>query len=232
VFFYVKKIGKSNKIVLIHYFIILLSLLPVFLTRLWILSGIIFQLQAEDLRAAIQMDEHLITLEELYKRFNTTLEGGLTDDQVKILQDNGNNLNRLTPPVEKPEWLKLLETQKGFFNLLLWAGAILCFIGYALQQSVDNLYLGIVLTFVVTVTGIFEYFQERNASDLMAKFKDMLPPAADVKRNGGAFQPLPSLQLCVGDIVQIKAGQQIPADIRVISASDDMKVEQSVSFSF
>ena len=103
--------------------------------------------------------------------FNT----GLTSKHAAQLHET-EGLNQLTPPKEKPEWVKLLETQKGFFNILLWFGAILCFIGYALQQSVDNLYLGIVLSFVVTVTGIFEYFQERNASSLMKSFANMLPP--------------------------------------------------------
>ena len=180
------------------------------------------------MRAAIKMDEHTIPIEDLYARWNIDPEIGLTSKQVLKLQDGGNNLNQLTPPKEMSEIMKLLHTQTGPFNLLLWAGAILCFIGYGLQQSVDNLYLGIVLTTVVTITGIFEYLQERNASSLMNKFKNMLPPKALVNRNGQGFQPLDSLQLCCGDMVRIKAGQKIPADIRVISASDDMTVEQSV----
>merc|ERR1712166_1073985 len=61
----------------------------------------------------------------------------------------------------------------------------------------------------------------------MKSFANMLPPAADCKRDGSGFQPIDSRKLCRGDIVQIKAGQKIPADIRVITASDDMKVEQS-----
>lgn len=46
----------------------------------------------------------------------------------------------------------------GLFSLLLWLGAVLCFIGYSIDQSdPSNLYLGIVLTAVVLVTGIFSY---------------------------------------------------------------------------
>lgn len=161
-----------------------------------------------DLRAAIKMDEHTIPIEDLYARWNIDPEIGLTTKQVLKLQDGGNNLNQLTPPKEMSEIMKLLHTQTGPFNLLLWAGAILCFIGYGLQQSVDNLYLGIVLTTVVSITGIFEYLQERNASSLMNKFKNMLPPKALVNRNGQGYQPLDSLQLCCGDMVRIKAGQK------------------------
>ena len=87
------------------------------------------------------MDEHNVGVDELYERYGVDFDTGLTTKQAaRKTEEEGDN--SLTPPVETPEWLKLLETQKGFFNILLWAGAILCFIGYALQQSVDNLYLG------------------------------------------------------------------------------------------
>ena len=132
---------------------------------------LLFLFQDNDLRAAIKMDEHTIPIEDLYARWNIDPEIGLTTKQVLKLQDGGNNLNQLTPPKEMSEIMKLLHTQTGPFNLLLWAGAILCFIGYGLQQSVDNLYLGIVLTTVVSITGIFEYLQERNASTAASQIK-------------------------------------------------------------
>lgn len=121
----------------------------------------------DDLRADLKMDEHKISLDELFARLETNMERGLSKDVVhKKQMEEG--FNELKPPYEKPEWRKLLETQTGFFNLLLWFGAILCFIGYGLNNTRDNLYLGIVLSFVVTVTGIFEYLQEKKSNDLMA----------------------------------------------------------------
>jgi sodium/potassium-transporting ATPase subunit alpha len=53
----------------------------------------------------------------------------------------------------------LLKEFTGFFALLLWIGGILCLIGYGLQpDDVSNLALGLVLFFVVIVTGLFSYF--------------------------------------------------------------------------
>ena len=44
--------------------------------------------------------------------------------------------NELTPPKEDPEWYKLLKCVfGGFFNQLLWAGGILCFIAYGVDPS-------------------------------------------------------------------------------------------------
>ena len=73
--------------------------------------------------------------------------------------------NALTPPKQTPEWVKFCKNLFGGFALLLWIGAILCFLAYGIQASTveepadDNLYLGIVLSAVVIVTGIFSYYQ-------------------------------------------------------------------------
>jgi sodium/potassium-transporting ATPase subunit alpha len=184
----------------------------------------------DDLRADLKMTEHQISLDELcaiysIQDFERHTKTGLSTEQVKQLQET-EGLNSLTPPYEKPWYVKLLETQKGFFNLLLWAGSILCFFGFGLNGSLDNLYLGIVLAAVVTITGIFEYFQEKKSDDLMNSFKNMLPPKVKVLRNG-KLDTIDSDQVCRGDIIKIKAGDRIPADFRVISCSEDMKVEQA-----
>ena len=68
----------------------------------------------------------------------------------------------------------------------------------------DNLYLGIVLSAVVTVTGIFSYYQvtsrmiaaffqilllffiqESKSAKIMEGFKNLVPQYALVRRNGG-----------------------------------------------
>ena len=57
--------------------------------------------------------------------------------------------NALTPPPTTPEWVKFCQNLFGGFAMLLWLGAILCFIAYSIQATTfeeppdDNLYLGI-----------------------------------------------------------------------------------------
>jgi magnesium-transporting ATPase (P-type) len=110
----------------------------------------------------------------------------------------------------------------------LWAGAILCFIGFGLQQDRENLLLGIVLAFVVIITGVFEYLQERTSSNLMESFRNMMPQNTLVVRTDNpAGTEINARLLVKGDIIKIKGGDKIPADCRVIIASDDMAVEQS-----
>lgn len=118
----------------------------------------------DDLKQELDIDFHKVSGEELYQRFQTHPENGLSHAKAKEnLERDGPN--SLTPPKTTPEWVKFCKNLFGGFALLLWIGAILCFIAYSIQASTveepadDNLYLGIVLAAVVIVTGIFSYYQ-------------------------------------------------------------------------
>jgi hypothetical protein len=56
---------------------------------------------------------------------------------------------------------------------------------------VFQLYLGIVLTAVVVVTGCFSYYQDAKSSRIMDSFKNMVPQVSFVKKvlksNGQQF---------------------------------------------
>lgn len=183
-----------------------------------------------ELKKELELDDHKISLEELYKRRNTSGDKGLTTAQAKEhLEKDG--YNELTPPKTTPEWIKFCKQLFGGFSTLLWIGAILCFIAYTIEASnnanamKDNLYLGIVLASVVIITGIFSYFQEQKASNIMDSFKNMVPDKASVIRDGQTMVVL-AKELVVGDIVFVKGGDRIPADIRIIEAAG-MKVDNS-----
>merc|ERR1712226_1209832 len=175
-------------------------------------------------------DEHKVPMAEIVERFGTNLETGLTPEKAKqVLERDGPN--ELSPPKTTPEWVKFCKQMFGGFALLLWIGAILCFVAYSIQASTyedppgDNLYLGIVLTAVVVITGCFSYYQEAKSSAIMESFKSMVPQFALVVRNGQKLT-VHAEELVVGDIVEVKFGDRVPADIRVVS-SHGFKVDNS-----
>lgn len=187
----------------------------------------------EEMKKEVVMDEHSIPLEELYGRYGVDPEKGLTDAQVEK-QREIDGLNQLTPPKTTPEWVKFLQQLFGGFATLLWIGAILCFIAFGVQKSQeeegddtpnDNLYLGIVLALVVIITGVFSYFQESKAGDIMKSFAKLTPQQCKVLRNG-ELATLNAVELVRGDIVNIKFGDRCPADLRIIKI-DGLKVDNS-----
>ena len=164
------------------------------------------------------------------KRFNSDIERGLTDSQAKTnLAEYGPNA--LTPPPTTPEWIKFCQNLFSGFACLLWLGAILCFLAYGIQASAyeeppdDNLYLGVVLTAVVTVTGVFSYYQESKSAAIMESFKNLVPQYALCRRDGEKVT-ITAAELTLGDIVEVKFGDRIPADIRVLEARQ-FKVDNS-----
>ena len=68
--------------------------------------------------------------------------------------ENLYGLNMLTPPKTKSECEKFLAQITDFFSILLWIGCGLCFVAYALQATVENLALALVLGIVVLITGV------------------------------------------------------------------------------
>lgn len=176
----------------------------------------------DELKKEVSMDDHKISLEELQRKYSTDMTRGLTNTKAaEVLARDGPNA--LTPPPTTPEWVKFCKQLFGGFSILLWIGAILCFIAYGIQVAMedepsnDNLYLGVVLSAVVIITGCFSYYQEAKSSRIMDSFKNMVPQQALVIREGEKMQ-LNAEAVVLGDLVEVKGGDRIPADLRIISA--------------
>jgi len=116
----------------------------------------------------------------------------------------------------------------GFFSLLLWFGAALCFIGFFIQEDKEdksNLYLGSVLAIVTFLTGCFSYAQTSKSAEMMAQFENFIPPSAAVIRDGKE-QKIDAKSLVPGDIVILKGGENIPCDV-IVFKSTEMKVNNA-----
>uniref|UniRef100_A0A671TB10 Sodium/potassium-transporting ATPase subunit alpha n=1 Tax=Sinocyclocheilus anshuiensis TaxID=1608454 RepID=A0A671TB10_9TELE len=161
-------------------------------------------------------------MDELHHKYGTDPTRGLSSSRAKeILARDGPNA--LTPPPTTPEWVKFCKQLFGGFSTLLWIGAILCFLAYGIQAASedepanDNLYLGIVLAAVVIITGCFSYYQEAKSSKIMESFKNLVPQQALVVRDGEK-NSINAEEVVAGDLVEVKGGDRIPADLRIITA--------------
>ena len=77
------------------------------------------------------------------------------------------------------------------------------------------------LYLIIFLTG-FEYRQEAKSSKIMDSFAKMVPQQALVFRNGEK-QSIAARELVLGDIVEVKGGDRIPADLRIFHVAG-MKV--------
>ena len=165
--------------------------------------------------------------ERLEKEFKTSYDTGLTSSAAADLHKI-KGPNQLTDKKKTPKIILFLKEQTGFFSLLLWFGAFLCFIAFAIQKDQtdkSNLYLGIVLAVVVFLTGVFSYGQSSKAASLMEDFANFIPKTCQVFRDGQRGI-IAASEIVPGDIVEIKGGDLVPADL-ILFETNEMKVNNA-----
>ena len=132
--------------------------------------------------------------------------------------------NELSPAPKTPKWLVFFKHMTSGFALLLEVGGVLCFIAYGMDNSSpDNLYLGIVLVSVVTLNGVFSYFQDQKSEAAMDSFKEATNSQCAVRRgNKVVAQSIEgegnfgSRELVMGDMVMMTDGNNTPADVYML----------------
>ena len=182
------------------------------------------------LRQEINIEDHKIPLHDLFNRLLTDPNTGLAEPQVRaILQRDGPN--KITTPLEPPTWVRFSKNLFGGFSFLLWLGALLCFAHYSIESGIhrevpsDNLILGFALIVVILLTGTFSFYQENREADMKREFDRLIPSRATVIRDGIEMD-IDAEDLVLGDIVTIKMGDQIAADVRIFDTKN-FKVDNS-----
>jgi magnesium-transporting ATPase (P-type) len=109
----------------------------------------------------------MIDIDQLAKQLETTIKKHESDKSYFGLTDTSaqeklriNGPNALTEKGGIPWIFRYLLLMTGLFNYMLWIGSILCFIAYGLQvdkTDKSNLYLAIVLIFVILITATMSY---------------------------------------------------------------------------
>ncbi|XP_011504584.1 PREDICTED: sodium/potassium-transporting ATPase subunit alpha-like [Ceratosolen solmsi marchali] len=172
-----------------------------------------------DLHNEMETRNHIIPIKRLCERLNTHVDKGITNEEAKkILESKG--FNSLTPPAKTPEYVKLFMCMFSGFAALLWCCGILCFLIYLIEyfyeQTGDGIeWFGIIIIIICMFSGIFAYIQETKNAKIMESFTRMVPLIAVVIRGGNRMQ-IPVQNLVVGDLIEIKMGDRIPADTRII----------------
>jgi sodium/potassium-transporting ATPase subunit alpha len=66
-----------------------------------------------------------------------------------------------------------------------------------------------------------------SSSRVVASISGMLPSQVVVVRDGNS-RSVPASELVPGDIIEIRAGNKVPADLRLCEVSGDLKFDRSV----
>ncbi|GAA3375613.1 cation-transporting P-type ATPase [Streptomyces sannanensis] len=116
-------------------------------------------------------------------------------------------------PEEKPPaaWRRFLDQYRSYMQIVLVVAAA---VSFAIREWSTAILL-ILLTLLNAVVGLR---QEGKAESAMNALKSMMKATARVRRDGTESE-IPAERLVVGDIVLLAAGDQVPADGRIIQAN-------------
>jgi sodium/potassium-transporting ATPase subunit alpha len=93
--------------------------------------------------------------------------------------------------------------------------------------AVANLALAIVLLAVFFIQAAFNAWQDWSSSRVMASISTMLPDDCLMLRDGTQVTVIAS-EIVPGDILFIKSGNKLPADVRFVEVSSDAKFDRSI----
>ncbi len=83
---------------------------------------------------------------------------------------------------------------------------------------------GLVVLSVVVINAIIGFIQEYKAGQAIEALSDMVPQNATVTRDGRMLT-VPAAELVPGDLVQVAAGDSVPADMRLLAVKN-LQVER------
>ncbi|QPN67685.1 HAD-IC family P-type ATPase [Synechococcus sp. CBW1006] len=162
-------------------------------------------------------DSHARAGPELLASLDSDPTAGLTAHEAEArLRRQGPNT--LTSRGGQPAWLRFLgQFHDPLLYTLLAVGAIKALIGDPREA--------LVIWSVTLINAVIGYVQESRAETAIAALARAVRTEVTVIR-GGQPRRLPSEQLVTGDLVQLEAGDKVPADLRLLQ-SRALRVDES-----
>ncbi|OQR86857.1 P-type ATPase (P-ATPase) Superfamily [Achlya hypogyna] len=162
-----------------------------------------------------QVEWGAMPLNAALDKLKATREGLSSDEAQKRLIEHGPNA---LPKVEVNRLMVFL----GFmWNPLSWAMEVAAILSIILLDFPD---FGLILALLL-LNACIGYFEEMQAGDAVSALMGQLAPESKVFRDGAMIN-IPADQLVPGDVIRIRLGDVLPADVKFLEG-DSVKIDQS-----
>jgi len=157
-----------------------------------------------------------LPIDLVVQRLETDIHKGLTSSEAeRRLQEFGENV---LPEAYRNPFLIFL----GFFwNPLSWAMETAAIISIGLLDYAD---FGLIIALLI-LNATIGYYEDQNAGNAVAALKSQLAPQSKALRDG-KFIPVAAAKLVPGDIIRIRLGDVVPADVKLLHG-DPVKIDQA-----
>jgi len=135
---------------------------------------------------------------------------------ARLLEEVGPN--ELPPPERPPLWRRVLtQFQDVLVYVLLVSAGLKAILGDWIDFTI--------ILLVAVVNAAVGFIQEGRAESALDGIRQMLSPSAEVLRDG-AWATVDAAEVVPGDVVRVRPGERVPADVRVLEATN-LRVEES-----
>ena len=140
---------------------------------------------------------------------------GLSEVEIALRRERA-GFNEVALEKEHP----LAKFLGKFWGLSAWMLELITVLSVVLGKFSDLIVVGSLLV----VNALLSFFQEQRASGVVEALRMRLQVSARVLR-GSSWRVIPARELVPGDILRIRAGDIVPADVRLLTG--ELSVDQS-----
>lgn len=174
------------------------------------------------------MKWHSLTLQNIFAKLDSNELSGLTEKEAKArLQKHGQNI--LPKGKKKTYFYFFVRQLKSPLVYILLIAAVLttgmALFGTSEEVGISKWVDTIVILLAVLVNVAVGFFQEFRASGILKKLTKAVRATTFVLRDGGAHE-IDAKGIVPGDVVYLRAGKKVPADVRIISTKH-LEVDES-----
>ncbi|MGZ4944476.1 MAG: HAD-IC family P-type ATPase, partial [Halobacteriota archaeon] len=160
-------------------------------------------------------DARKASVDELFERLSSSERGLSTVDATKRLQDYGPN------EIAEKRVNPLIKFLSYFWGPIPWMIEVAVVLS-AVIQHYEDFFIILALLLLNAVVGFWE---ENKAANAIGLLKRKLAVNARVLRDG-AWATVPARQLVPGDIVRVRLGDVVPADVK-LTKGDYLLLDES-----
>ncbi|THU50052.1 hypothetical protein C4D60_Mb06t16010 [Musa balbisiana] len=173
------------------------------------------------------------SVQECEAEFKVSAKYGLRSDEV-LARREIYGLNELEKHSGPSIWHLVLEQFNDTLVRILLVAAVVSFVlawcdgDEGGEMGITAFVEPLVIFLILIVNAIVGVWQENNAEKALEALKEIQSEHATVRRDGELIPNLPAKELVPGDIVELKVGDKVPADLRILHLiSSTVRVEQA-----
>jgi Ca2+-transporting ATPase len=160
---------------------------------------------------------HAASERDVFDALDTDADGLASDEAARRLDQFGEN------EIEEGEEISPLEIfvsqfQDFLIYLLILAAVLSLAVGFLPGEEPNYVDAGLILL-ILLANGVFGFVQDYRAEQSIQKLRELASPDATVLRDGEKRE-VSARELVPGDVVFVEQGDAVPADARLIAATN------------